>query len=118
MADYIKREDAIFVALQQPLYSVVSQIKQLEGIDIVRCKECKWYDSPHILHKDGTRTDVDEDAPWVTADVGINCGGQCIHHIDLKTYCVNHDRENPDDYERIVIFRKPDDFCSYGERSE
>ena len=41
MSDYIKREDAIFVALQQPLYSVVSQIKQLEGIDIVRCKECK-----------------------------------------------------------------------------
>lgn len=41
MSDYIKREDAIFVALQQPLYSVVSQIKQLEGIDIVRCHDCK-----------------------------------------------------------------------------
>ena len=40
MSDYIKREDAIFVALQQPLYSVVSQIKQLDGIDIVPCKEC------------------------------------------------------------------------------
>ena len=40
MSDYIKREDAIFIALQQPLYSVVSQIKQLDGIDIVRCKEC------------------------------------------------------------------------------
>ena len=42
MNDYIKREDAIFVALQQPLYSVVSQIKQLEGIDIVRCRECRY----------------------------------------------------------------------------
>ena len=41
MSDYIKREDAIFVALQQPLYSVVSQIKQLDGIDIVRCRDCK-----------------------------------------------------------------------------
>lgn len=41
MSDYIKREDAIFVALQQPLYSVVSQIKQLEGIDIVRCRDCR-----------------------------------------------------------------------------
>ena len=41
MSDYIKREDAIFVALQQPLYSVVSQIKQLDGIDIVRCRECR-----------------------------------------------------------------------------
>ena len=45
MSDYIKREDAIFVALQQPLYSVVSQIKQLDGIDIVRCKECKSWKS-------------------------------------------------------------------------
>ena len=43
MSDYIKREDAIFIALQQPIYSVVSQIKQLDGIDIVRCKECKHY---------------------------------------------------------------------------
>jgi hypothetical protein len=82
--------------------------------ELVRCKECRWYDPPHILHKGGTRTDVDEGSPWVTVDVGINCGGQCIHHIDLKTYCVNHDRENPDDDERIVIFRSPDDFCSYG----
>lgn len=41
MSDYIKREDAIFVALQQPLYSVVSQMKQLEGIDVVRCRDCK-----------------------------------------------------------------------------
>ena len=43
MSDYIKREDAIFIALQQPIYSVVSQIKQLDGIDIVRCGECKWW---------------------------------------------------------------------------
>ena len=43
MSDYIKREDAIFIALQQPIYSLVSEIKQLDGIDIVRCKECLWY---------------------------------------------------------------------------
>ena len=106
------RKDVVIVRNEGGYFGTVPS----EVIDIVRCKECKWYDPPHILHKDGTRTDVDEDAPWVTVDVGINCGGQCIHHIDLKTYCVNHDRENPDDNERIVIFRKPDDFCSYGER--
>ena len=44
MSDYIKREDAIFIALQQPIYSVVSQIKQLNGINIVRCKECRHAD--------------------------------------------------------------------------
>ena len=73
MSDYIKREDAIFVALQQPLYSVVSQIKQLEGIDIVRCKECKH--NPKGIG-------------WVSCPMtGANT-------------------------------RKPDDYCSYGERSE
>ena len=41
MSDYIKREDAIFIALQQPFYSLIAEIKQLEGIDIVRCRECK-----------------------------------------------------------------------------
>lgn len=54
MSDYIKREDAIFVALQQPLYSVVSQIKQLEGIDIVRCKDCKrWWGNHWHDNEDG-----------------------------------------------------------------
>ena len=43
MSDYIKREDAIFIALQQPIYSLVSEIRQLDGIDIVRCRECRYY---------------------------------------------------------------------------
>lgn len=41
MSDYIKREDAIFIALQQPFYSLIAEIKQLEGIDIVRCRDCR-----------------------------------------------------------------------------
>lgn len=101
MSDYIKREDAIFIALQQPLYSVVSQIKQLKGIDlddyvprdyyekvvsemakrnveaadIVRCSECKWWLNKE--YEDGY--------------------GWCKHWL----------REC-----------NADDFCSYGERSE
>ena len=104
MSDYIKREDAIFIALQQPLYSVVSQIKQLKGIDlddyvprdyyekvvsemakrnveaadIVRCKECRYGD-----------TGIDEEGNPFWKCLGRHYGG-----ID------------------------PDDFCSYGERSE
>lgn len=85
-------------------------------IDIVTCKECKWYDPPHIKYNDGTRKDVEEDELWVTSDVGINCGGKCIYHIGLKIYCDAHDREDPEDKPNIIIFRKPDDFCSYGER--
>ena len=43
MTDYIKREDALFIALQQPFFqnSLAAEIKMLEGIDIVRCRECK-----------------------------------------------------------------------------
>ena len=44
MSDYIKREDAIFIALQQPFYSLIAEIKQLDGIDIVRCRECRHFE--------------------------------------------------------------------------
>lgn len=84
---------------------------------LVRCKDCKWYEKPHIKYNDGTRKHFDSESEieFVTADIGINVGGRCIGH---KTYCTAHDRENPDDYEELVIFRNTDDFCSYGERSE
>ena len=71
MSDYIKREDAIFIALQQPLYSVVSQIKQLDGIDIVRCKECKWY-----------RAYADQHGCWERCDrtmMNANSDGFCSY---------------------------------------
>lgn len=98
-------------------YHAIKSAPTVDAVEVVRCRECRWYDPPHILHNDGTRTDVEDDAPMVTADVGINCGGQCIWHIGLKTYCLNHDREDPEDTPNIVMFRKPQDFCSYGERS-
>lgn len=43
MSDYIKREDALFIAFQQPFFqnSLAVEIKMLEGIDIVRCKDCR-----------------------------------------------------------------------------
>ena len=43
MTDYIKREDALFIALQQPFFqnSLAAEIKMLDGIDIVRCKDCR-----------------------------------------------------------------------------
>ena len=80
MSGYIKREDAIFVALQQPLYSVVSQIKQLEGIDIVRCKECKYF--------------IDN----LTEDDADEVYGQCCFDWDIKMpqaddYCSYGERE-------------------------
>lgn len=94
----------------------INDAPTVDAVEVVRCKDCKWYDSPHIQHNDGSRTDVDENAPLVTSNVGINCGGQCIYHIGLKIHCIRHDREDPDDNQEIIIFRHPNDFCSYGEK--
>ena len=97
-------------------YWAIKDAPTIDAVEVVRCRECKWYEPRNILHADGTRTYVNEDAEMVTANVGINCAGRCIHHTGLKIYCVNHDRENPEDEQNIIIFRSPDDFCSYGER--
>lgn len=82
---------------------------------IIYCKDCKWYTRPHIEFNDGTKKyfDNEKDMPMVTIDVGMLVGGQCIGH---KTYCTAHNREDPDDYENLVIFRSTNDFCSYAVR--
>ena len=103
-AEYEDYEHATLVDIKEPL-----------KVSVVRCKDCRWYDCPHIEHNDGTRTDYPTES--VTIDVGINCGGTCVNPFP-KTYCLNHERENPDDLERLVIYRNPTDFCSLGERKE
>lgn len=44
MADYIKREDAIFIILQRPFFqnSMATEIRQVCGIDIVQCGKCRY----------------------------------------------------------------------------
>lgn len=77
--------------------------------NLVRCKDCKHYEPAHILHKDGTKTYVNENDEWVTADIGINVGGKC-QNSGVKIHCIAHNCKE------IVIFRNPMDHCSYGER--
>lgn len=88
----------------------------VDAVPVVRCKDCKWYDPPHIDHGGGKRTDVEDDSPHVPLSVGINVGGRCMN--TLREYCCNHDREDPDDYERLVKFRNRMDYCSDGERKD
>ena len=42
MSEYIKKEDAVSIVLRQPFFqnSMATEIRQIKGIDIVRCKEC------------------------------------------------------------------------------
>lgn len=46
MAEYIKKEDAVSVVLRQPFFqnSMATEIRQIKGIDVVRCKECKHFE--------------------------------------------------------------------------
>ena len=88
----------------------------IDAVPVVRCKDCKWYDPPHIDHGGGKRTDVEDDSPHVPLSVGINVSGRCMN--TLREYCCNHDREDPDDYERLVKFRNRMDYCSDGERKD
>lgn len=84
---------------------VMDQVEKMvmEMPEIVRCKDCKWYDPPHIKYNDGTRENVDEDTEWVTADIGINVGGQCKNIFKIHCYC-----------EDMTVCREPTDYCSYG----
>lgn len=106
-------------ALTMVEYAPTIEPKRGEWIDavpVVRCKDCKWYDPPHIDHGGGKRTDVEDGDPPVPLSVGINVGGKCMN--TLREYCCNHDREDPDDYERLVKFRNRMDYCSDGERKD
>ena len=92
-------------------------IEALKQAEIVRCKDCKHYNPPHIEYNDGTRKDYPDG--FVTVDIGVNVGGKCENSTTtMRTYCLAHDRENPDDFEELVIYRQPMEYCSFGEKAE
>ena len=66
MSDYIKREDAVFIVLQQPMVSTsaVTEMRQLPSIDIVRCKECVYQE----IRLDGTFCERRHEAFRVNTD--------------------------------------------------
>lgn len=100
----------------QVVCDAIYEAPTIDAVPVVRCKDCKWYDPPHIDHGGGKRTDVEDDFPHVSLSVGINVSGRCVN--TLREYCCNHNREDPDDYERLVKFRNRMDYCSDGERRD
>lgn len=84
---------------------------------VVRCRDCIFYTKPHIEFRDGTKKffDSENEIEFVPADVGMNVGGTCV---GIATYCATHDREDPEDNQKIVVFRRTNDFCSYGRRKK
>ena len=75
------------------------------GVTIpVRCVECEYFKPAHFKADDGTEEPWDETFSFDGRSDGIYIGGKC-----------KHDR-NTAYGEKDMAFRKPDDFCSYGER--
>ena len=78
----------------------------VDAVEVVRCKDCKHFKPAHFKADDGTETPWDETFSFDDRSDGIYHGGRC-----------RHDR-NTAYGEKDMAYRKPDDFCSYGERRE
>lgn len=121
MDKYIERKAAIAVAckgcnkefpnepcepsechIQQGLFNIPAA----DVVKVVRCKDCKHFKPAHFKADDGTETPWDETFSFDDRSDGIYHGGKCKHE------------RNTAYGEKDMAFRKPDDFCSYGERRE
>ena len=124
MAEYIERQkllDSIFHRLgikkserwllpaEMVLYDEVKKAPAADVVEVVRCKECKFWKDIHVLQNDGRERQYTQEEsaeflfsfPCVSNNVGINVGSTCMYYG-----CV---------YEKTV-FRNADDYCSKGEK--
>lgn len=89
---------------------VVNAIRQsptVDAVEVVRCKDCKYFQPCFVRTADGERRPYTEEeikrGKMVTGDVGINCGSRCERF--------GYWEEN-----KIPVWYLENDFCSYGER--
>lgn len=128
MAEYIERQkllDSIIHRLgiksekdllhvERVLYDEVKKAPAADAVEVVRCRECKYWKDIHVLQNDGrerqyTKEEYDGDdfvlfSPCVSSNVGINVGSKCMYD-DQCGYSVDK-----------TVFRGADDYCSKGEK--
>ena len=123
MDDLISRQAAIDATWEEPSYTdpinvlteVRDRIKRLPSAqpEIIRCKDCIYYDPPHV-ENNGVRYEYDEmpadafDAlgtGLVSVEYGINIGGRC---------CVDYYCKNYSDDKRVFV--REDNYCGRAER--
>lgn len=124
MSDLIDRQAAIDLLKQMRKdgdmipwegKDVFARIRKLPSAqpEIIRCKDCIYYDPPHV-ENNGVRYEYDEmpadafDAlgtGLVTAEYGINIGGRC---------CVDYYCKNYSDDKRVYV--REDNYCGRAER--
>ena len=97
------------------LYEIQDTLESLPAVqqEIIRCKDCIYYDPPHVKNN-GVRYEYDEmqadafDAlgtGLVNAEYGINIGGRC---------CVDYYCKNYSDDKRVFV--REDNYCGRAER--
>lgn len=92
---------------------VLGKIAEVPTIEIVRCKDCVYYDPPHVINN-GDRIEY-SDLPQemfgvaehiVSSKYGVNVGGRCT--VDyLKGY--SEDKR---------VYRQDYNYCGYGKQKE
>ena len=78
----------------------------IDAVPVVRCKDCQWFKPAHFKADDGTEHPWDGSFFLGQRNDGIYIGAKCKHE------------RNTAYGEKDMAFRKPTDFCSYGERKE
>lgn len=126
MVEYINKQDALGVfhdwsnkegelvsAKETSEYKAIENIQAADVVEVVRCKDCKFWKDIHVLQNDGrerqyTAEEYDSDftlmTPCVSSSVGINVGSKCMYD-DQSGYIVDK-----------TVFRGADDYCSKGEK--
>ena len=124
MSDTISRQAAIDALHMHLMYRMGTDsnkkrldewINNLPSVqpEIIRCKDCIYYDPPHVKNN-GVRYEYDEmpadafDAlgtGLVNAEYGINIGGRC---------CVDYYCKNYSDDKRVFV--REDNYCGRAER--
>ena len=124
MDEYIKRSDVLSLKHRlhnhskdtvelYPVYVIspdaVEKIPSADVVEVVRCKDCIYWQKPQVKLKDGTYRDYTEEetkaGEIVDGSVGINVGSFCAKY---NLYHIN----------RIPQFMGENDFCSKAVRMD
>ena len=118
MADYIRRDSVLELAreyytpaLREEAVPVraIKNIPSADVAEVVRCKDCIYWQKPQVKLKDGTYRDYTEEetkaGEIVDGSVGINVGSFCAKY---NYYHIN----------RIPQFMGENDFCSKAVRMD
>ena len=118
MADYIKRDDLFVLSRDYSRHGeweeavpvkAIRNIPSADVAEVVRCKDCIYWQKPQVKLKDGTYRDYTEEetkaGEIVDGSVGINVGSFCAKY---NYYHIN----------RIPQFMGENDFCSKAVRMD